>query len=94
MADEKDQKENQGTEEPKGSKKLLAEACKAFGIDPKYIFASRQDNETGEMVILTNGGKRVRYRSGQEVEPLDPIAITGINPIKRKPITGAGAGKK
>jgi hypothetical protein len=75
-------------------KTLLAQGCEAFGIDPRYVFASRLDTETGEMVILTNGGSRIRWAPGMEVEPLSAIAITGINPIKRKPITGPGAGKK
>ncbi len=83
MAEEKDQKLDKG---------LLAEACKAYGIDPKYVLNSRQE-EDGTLVIVTNGGKKVRFKSGDRVESLDPIAVTGINPVKRKPITGPGAKK-
>lgn len=80
-------------EKKSNEKELLAEGCKAYGIDPKYVFNSRFDAETGEMVILTNGGRRVRFRSGDKVETLDPIAVSGINPVKRKPITGPGVKK-
>ena len=74
-----------------GGEKLIAEACKAYGIDPKYVFASAV-NAAGEAVIVTNGGTRVRFKAGGKGQALDPIAITGINPKakQRKPITGAG----
>ena len=75
----------------KAEEKLLVEALKAYGIDKRYVFASRMEN--GQAIILTHGGKQVRYRSGEAVQPLDVIEVTGINPKKRKPITGAG-GKK
>lgn len=74
----------------KQEKALMAEACAAYGIAPEYVFSSRVAAD-GEVVILTNGGTRVRYRKGDKVEPLGQIAITGVNPAKRKPITG---GKK
>ena len=68
---------------------LIAAACEAFGIAPKYVFASRIDAQTGEAVIVTNGGKKVRFKAGAKVAPLDQIAVTGINPKpKRKPIAG------
>jgi hypothetical protein len=80
----------EGKEKAKGGDELIVEACKAYGIDPKYIFASRIDKVTGEAVVVTNGGKKVRYKTGDKVAPLDPIAVTGINPKpKRKPIAGA-----
>ena len=69
--------------------KLIAAACEAYGIAPKYIFASNYYPETGEAVIVTHGGKKVRYKAGDKVEQLDQIAVTGINPKpKRKPIAG------
>lgn len=69
-------------------KKLIAEACEAFGIDPKYVFASAVKD--GVATIVTAGGSKVRFKSGDKVEPLKQIAVTGINPDpKRKPITGA-----
>ncbi len=81
MADEKDDKKG---------KALIDEACKAYGIASKYVFSSRIDEETGEAVVLTNGGSKVRFKSGDKVEKLSDIQITGINPAaaKRKPIVG------
>jgi hypothetical protein len=64
--------------------KLIAEACAAYGIEKQYVFASRIDVETGEAVIVTHGGKKVRYKAGQKVEPLDDIAITGVNPNPKR----------
>ena len=72
----------------KTEEKLLIEAMKAYGIERRYVLASRVEN--GQVTILTHGGSRVRYRSGEQVMPLDAIAVTGINPKKRKPITGGG----
>ena len=70
--------------------KLIAAACEAYGIAPKYVLASRIDQATGEAVIVTHGGSKVRFQTGAKVEPLDQIAVTGINPKpKRKPIAGA-----
>ncbi|MGD0020821.1 MAG: hypothetical protein ABSC54_00815 [Smithellaceae bacterium] len=74
--------------------KLIAEALDAFGIGEKYVAGSRIDDVTGEAVITTVGGTKVRYSSGAKVDPLPEIAITGINRApKRKPITG-GKDKK
>jgi hypothetical protein len=68
---------------------LIAAACEAFGIDPKYVIGSRIDTTTGEAVVVTIGGKKVRFKAGAKVVPLDSIAVTGINPKpKRKPIAG------
>jgi hypothetical protein len=83
MAEDKEKKATAANDE------LIAAACKAYGIAPKYVFASSV-NAAGQAVILTNGGTRVRFKAGDKVEPLGQIAITGINPNpKRKPITGA-----
>lgn len=70
--------------------KLVVEACKAYEIPAKYLFASSVD-DAGTVTLLTHGGKRVRWSKGMEaVVPLTQIEITGINPelAKRKPITG------
>lgn len=75
--------------------KIMALALAAFGIALKYVFASKFYPETGEAVILTNGGSKVRYRAGDKPMPLSEIAVTGINPeaAKRKVIAGK-AGKR
>jgi len=70
--------------------KIVAEAMNAYGIDQKYVFASKFYSETGEAVILTHGGSEVRYKTGDTPVPLSETAITGINPemAKRKVIAG------
>ncbi len=99
MSDEKDLKNQGGDAGNEGNEKmkkggLLDKALKAFGIAPEFVFSFKEYPEKNEVVIVTNGGKKVRWAPGMEVAPLDAIAVTGINPIKRKPITGPGAGKK
>lgn len=71
---------------------LIAEACKAYGIDQKFVFASSVKN--GETVILTTGGTRVRFKAGDQVKPLSEIAITGINPEWEKKKVIVGKAKK
>ena len=70
--------------------KIVAEAMNAYGIDQKYVFASKFYSETGEAVILTHGGAEVRYKTGDTPVPLSETAVTGINPemAKRKVIAG------
>ena len=70
--------------------KIVAEAMNAYGIDQKYVFASKFYSETGEAVILTHGGSEVRYKTGDTPVPLSETAVTGINPemAKRKVIAG------
>ena len=70
--------------------KIVAEALDAYGIDQKYVFASKFYSETGEAVILTHGGSEVRYKTGDTPVPLSETAVTGINPemAKRKVIAG------
>ena len=85
QASDKEMEKEVDTSKLKG---LVAEACKAFGIGAEFLFNSRVDGD--EVVLVTNGGKKVRYKSGDEVEPLDDIAVTGVNPAakKRKVIAG------
>ncbi len=84
--------EDKGKEEGKvkaADEKLIAAACEAYGIDKKYVLASAV-NAAGQAVVVTVGGSKVRFKTGDHVTPLDPIAVTGVNPKpKRKPITGA-----
>jgi hypothetical protein len=84
-----EEKMNSSIKEKSVIEKLIDAACVAFGIAPKYVFKSRYSPETGEVIVVTHGGKKVRYKQGDKVEPLDEIAVTGINPRpKRKPIAG------
>jgi len=85
MADEK-----KNTEEKKNND-LIEAGLKSYGIDKKHVLKTRIDNATGEAVIVTVGGAKVRYAEGMEVKPLDPIRVDGVIRKKMKPITG---GKK
>lgn len=85
---EKDKNEKAPAENTIGDK-LISEACEAYEIGKKYVAGSRYDAETKTAIVVTAGGKKVRYRAGDKVQPLDAIAVTGINPVKRKVIAGA-----
>lgn len=76
--------------------KLIAEACKAFGIKPQYLFGSRYVAATETAILVTAGGKKVAYKPGDKVAPLDEISVTGINPkaAARKVIAGKEKGKE
>lgn len=91
-AEAKAKKEAGGKEEKKNAlgEKLIEEALKAYGIGKNYVLGARYDAQNEQAVIVTVGGKKVRYAAGDKVKPLDSIAITGVNPAaKRKPIAGA-----
>lgn len=82
---EKDKNEKTPAEEKNANgDKLIAEACAAYKISPKYVMVSRYDAEEKAAIICTVGGKKVRYRAGDKVQPLDSIAVTGVNPRKEK----------
>ncbi|MDZ4241851.1 MAG: hypothetical protein U1D99_03400, partial [Candidatus Omnitrophota bacterium] len=85
MAPKDENKKNENSD------KIIDQAMEAYGIEKKYVHLSRVDKETGEAVIVTVGGKKVRYAAGQAVARLKEIDITGINfdAGKRKVIAGA-----
>jgi hypothetical protein len=87
MAEEK-KKQDEGSRS--ADDKLIAAACEAYGIPAKYVFAGRIDARTGEAVILTQGGSKVRFKAGDKPAPLSQIAVTGVNPewAKKKVIAG------
>jgi hypothetical protein len=72
---------------------LIAAACGAYGIAPKYVLASRFDEATGEAVVVTQGGSKVRFKVGDKVALLSQIAVTGINPAWAKSKVIAGKAK-
>lgn len=73
--------------EEKKDNGLIAAACKAYGIAEKYLLSSKVYPHQ-EVVLVTHGGAKVRWKKGDEVEPLDPIRVDGIIRKKMKPITG------
>jgi hypothetical protein len=83
-----EEKENQGKDKNTIGDKLIAMALAAYGIDKKYVLGSRYDQQTQEAVIVTIGGSKVRFKEGDKPEKLGQIAITGVNPVKRKVIAG------
>lgn len=75
--------------------KLIDEAMKAYGIDREYVIGSRYDAETKQAVIVTAGGAKVRFAAGDDVDPLDPVRVTGMtDKPPRKPIAGKARAKK
>jgi hypothetical protein len=82
-------KQEDGSQNTNGDK-LIEKALAAFGIDPQYVHSSRYDDVTKEAIIVTVGGKKVRFMNGDDPNKLDEVSITGVNPVKRKPITGKG----
>ena len=76
-------------EKPDAGKALIGAACSAYGIDQKFMLAARVD-EDGAAVVVTAGGTKVRYAKGDEVEKLDAVRVTGVNPKakKRKVVAG------
>ena len=89
----KNDEKNNGPEETKknnGDDKLLKAACKAYGIKDEHILASSVKTD-GEVVIVTHGGVKVRWREGDKVEPLDPVRVDGI--VRKKPKVVVGKKK-
>lgn len=76
----------------KAGQKLIDEACRAYGIDERYVLGSNYYPDTGEAVIVTHGGAKVRYKKGDEVEELAPERVDGIS--RKKPRHVAGKKKK
>ena len=66
---------------------LLKAACKAYGIDPEYVLSSRVTKKK-EVIIVTNGGIKVRWRPGDKVEELDPIRVDGKIRKKMRVVAG------
>ena len=73
---------------------LFVDACKAYDIDPKHVLSFKHHTDTGELVILTNGGSKVRFKAGDKVKPLSQIAVTGVNPKWAEKKVIAGKAKK
>ena len=72
----------------KAQEKLIAEGCKAYGIDRKLLFSSGIDPHTGEAVLLTDGGAKVRFGKGAKVVPLDRVRVDGVSRKKPRHVMG------
>jgi hypothetical protein len=65
----------------KEEQKLIEEALRVYKIPKEHLFHSRIDHETGEAVIVTNGGKKLRHRKGEKAKfTLTEVQITGKVP--------------
>jgi len=66
---------------------LQKEACKAYGIPARYVFAAGEQG--GVATIVTVGGTKVRYRNNQAaLKRLTPLQL-GVAP-KAVPTEQAG----
>lgn len=64
--------------------KLLEDALKVYRIPQEWVFASRV-NEAGEVVIVTNGGKKIIHKGGDPAKfELSYTEITGHKPEEEK----------
>ena len=62
-------------------KALIEEALKVYGIPPQWVFASRVDKVRDAAVIVTNGGKKVIHKAGEEAKfKLSMVEISGFLP--------------
>ena len=60
---------------------VIEEALKVYRIPKEYVFNSRIDHNTGEAVILTYGGKKLRHKKGDKARvELTETDITGNPP--------------
>ena len=58
-------------------------ACEAYGIEPLFLLAWKEEDESGHAVLLTQGGKKVSWNEGKKVEKLTEIEVTGIGPPRK-----------
>ena len=60
---------------------LRAEALKVYGLSEEHVFSQRYDGDTGEMIIVTKGGKKIRHKHGEKaLGELSEVDKTGISP--------------
>lgn len=68
-------------EKEKADQALIKEALKVYKIPKKYLFSSGINPHTGEAVILTHGGKKLRHKKGDKAKfELTETQITGNLP--------------
>ena len=82
---EKKKAEKQATAEDKAREKkeqaLIAETIKLYKVSPEHVFTARAYLDTQEVVFVTNGGEKIRHKSGEPASvELTEVQITGIAP--------------
>jgi hypothetical protein len=68
----------------KSMEAMVADACAAYGVKEKDLLGRRVDEQTGTVILLTRGGKRVDWRPGKEVQKLTRVEATGEPEQKSK----------
>lgn len=56
---------------------LQSEAMEAYGIDPRYVLACNTDEDGAVAVIVTHGGRKVRFKKGDKPKKLRAVDVTG-----------------
>ena len=65
--------------------KLIEEALRVYKIPREHLFASGIDSESGEAVIVTKGGKKLRHLKGEKAKfKLIEVQITGELPEEER----------
>jgi hypothetical protein len=66
----------------------VQEACKALGVGPEHLFASKVYED--RVVLVTVGGHKGSYYPGKKNEPLPRYKVTGQGgPPPEKPVAPA-----
>jgi hypothetical protein len=61
--------------------KGFQETLKVYGLREEHVFAQRFDETTGEIVIVTHGGAKIRHKKGAPASvKLTDVQKTGIPP--------------
>ncbi len=60
---------------------LVEETLKLYEVPAKWVLASRVDRNTGEVIFVTHGGKKIRHKIGEAAtRTLTEVEITGFLP--------------
>ncbi len=62
-------------------KKIVEETIAAYEIPPQWVLASRYEEQTNTVIIITNGGKKIVHKVGAPIErKLSMVEISGFLP--------------
>lgn len=62
-------------------KAIVDATIKAYEIPPKWVLASRYDEQTDTVIIVTHGGKKIVHKVGAAIErKLTMVEISGFLP--------------
>ncbi|MGV8059682.1 MAG: hypothetical protein AB2L12_16930 [Smithellaceae bacterium] len=62
-------------------KAIVEATLKAYEIPPQWVFASRYDEQTDTVIIVTHGGKKIVHKVGAAIErKLTMVEISGFLP--------------